>query len=132
MNFCYLLSYFLFVTFLSANFRLNVHYQSLMCLPGLSDSRSITLAFSQSITWFSSQTRSVIGYIRVIYIVFVSTLLNFLQSQEISFECHPWNDLQCVEWDVKLLTSITIKRSNKNVLPAPIIQLNAVSLYHIT
>ena len=31
------------------------------CLPALSDSRSITLTFSQSITWFSLQTRSVIA-----------------------------------------------------------------------
>jgi len=34
---------------------------SLMSLPSLSDSRSITLAFVQSITWFSLQTWSVIA-----------------------------------------------------------------------
>ena len=30
MNFCYLSTYFLFVTFLSANFMLNVYYQSII------------------------------------------------------------------------------------------------------
>ena len=32
-----------------------------MCLPDLSDSRSMTFALSQSITWFSLQTLSVIA-----------------------------------------------------------------------
>ena len=38
-----------------------IHITSLMSLPALSDSRSITLAFAQSITWFPLQTWSVIA-----------------------------------------------------------------------
>ena len=38
-----------------------IHIASLMSLPSLSDSRSITLAFAQYITWFSLQTWSVIA-----------------------------------------------------------------------
>ena len=38
-----------------------IHIASLMSLPALSASQSITLAFSQSITWFSLQTWSVIA-----------------------------------------------------------------------
>jgi len=38
-----------------------IHIASLMSLPAWSDSRSITLAFAQSITWFSLQTWSVIA-----------------------------------------------------------------------
>ena len=40
-----------------------IHIASLMSLPALSDSRSITLAFAQSITWFSLQTWSVIAHL---------------------------------------------------------------------
>ena len=35
-----------------------IHIASLMCLPDLSDSRSITFALSQSITWFLLQHES--------------------------------------------------------------------------
>jgi len=38
-----------------------IHIAFLMSLPALSDSRSVTLAFAQSITWFSLQTWSVIA-----------------------------------------------------------------------
>ena len=64
-----------------------IHIASLMCLPDLSYSRSITFAFSQSITWFLLYTWSVIADLlqifwlfRVINIVFMSTWWNFSQS----------------------------------------------------
>ena len=46
---------------LDSYFRSSSSISPPLCLPALSDSQSITLAFSQSITWFSLQTWSVIA-----------------------------------------------------------------------
>jgi len=53
-----------------------IHIASLMCLPALSDSRSMTFPLSQSITWFSLQTWSVIaGLLQILAALVFSALV---------------------------------------------------------
>ena len=65
-----------------------IHIVSLMSLPALSASQSITLAFSQSITWFSLQTWSVItDLLQILAVLVFSALVKIPVMLSTSLRC---------------------------------------------